>query len=107
MDPLQFFTLYHNLDHFQRNASKSYSSQQKKALLMFPEAFIVYDMFTRPSHGENESTDITSDLDDIVANDERQITQDEDTDHDNEAISLLSGELGSANTDTAHTNTPT
>eukprot|EP00957_Ditylum_brightwellii_P200574 15290586-Ditylum_brightwellii.AAC.1 len=84
MDPLRFFTLYQNLDHFQHNASKAYSSQQKKALLMVPEAFIAYDKFTRPPHGEDNTMDIISDLDDIVANDECHTTQNEDVDEDNE-----------------------
>eukprot|EP00957_Ditylum_brightwellii_P159846 12167538-Ditylum_brightwellii.AAC.1 len=58
---------------------------------MFPEAFIAYDRFTCPSHEENNSVDIISNLDDIVANDECHATQDEGSDHKDEVFPATSG----------------
>eukprot|EP00957_Ditylum_brightwellii_P198129 15095831-Ditylum_brightwellii.AAC.1 len=58
---------------------------------MFPEAFIAYDRFTHPPHEEDNSVDIISNLDDIVANDEYHATQDEDGDHKDEVIPATSG----------------
>eukprot|EP00957_Ditylum_brightwellii_P169882 12929938-Ditylum_brightwellii.AAC.1 len=72
---------------------------------MVPEAFIAYNKFTRPPHGEDDTMDIISDLDYIVANDERHTTQDEDVDEDNEVIPSISGALDTASTAVAQTNT--
>eukprot|EP00957_Ditylum_brightwellii_P152697 11623228-Ditylum_brightwellii.AAC.1 len=63
---------------------------------MFPGAFIAYNRFTCPPKGEDDSTDIISDLDDTVANDELHTTQDEDGDQENEVIPSISGALDTA-----------